>query len=190
MDSKTLLFTLLLLATGFAQAQEKKDQPLNLFGGDSKAKGPTIITATQEATFDSKAHTAVFTGNVQVQDPQFSLVCDKLTVFLNKEEGGMREANAEGNVFIVSISKSKSGGPDEKSTGKGERAVYTTADGLIVLSGSPQIQQGGNTHIATEPGTKMFLYRDGRLNTEGSSRTIIQNKPKDSKESPKSNAPQ
>ncbi len=167
---RKIIFLTLFCAACSLQAQEKS---LNLFG-DSNAKGPTIVTASTEATFDSQNHVAVFVGNVQVQDPQFSMICDKLTVQLNKDEGGMKQANADGNVNIVSVQKDKNGGPDQKSTGKGERAVYTPGDGRIALYGWPQIQQGGNTHIATEASTKMFLFKDGRLETEGGSRTIIQ----------------
>ncbi|HEY5752490.1 MAG TPA: LptA/OstA family protein [Chthoniobacterales bacterium] len=161
-----------------ASSGAKKDAGLNFLGGSSeKSKGPTIINATNEATFNSKTHTAVFTGSVQVQDPQFSLRCDELTVYLNdNEQGGLKEAVAAGNVYIISIRKGQNGAPDEKSTGRGERAVYTTADGKMVLSGGmPQIQQGLNLHVATEPGTVMELYRDGRLQTRGATRTIIQN---------------
>ena len=157
-----------------------QDKSLNLFG-DSNAKGPTIVTASEEATFDSQNHVAVFSGSVQVQDPQFSMTCDKLTVQLDKDQGGMKQANADGNVVIVSIRKDKNGGPDEKSTGKGGSAVYTTSDGRIALYGSPQIQQGNNTHIATEASTKMYMFKDGRLKTDGASRTIIQPAPKEDK---------
>ena len=153
---------------------------MNLFG-DNNAKGPTIVTATESATFDSQNHVAVFAGSVQVQDPQFSMTCDKLTVQLNKDQGGMKQANADGNVLIVSVRKDKNGGPDEKSTGKGQSAVYTPDDGRIALYGNPQIQQGGNTHIATEQSTKMYLFKDGRLKTEGGSRTIIQPGSRDEK---------
>lgn len=153
---------------------------MNLFG-DNNAKGPTIVTASEEATFDSQNHVAVFVGSVQVQDPQFSMTCDKLTVQLNKDQGGMKQANAEGHVLIVSIRKDKNGGPDEKSTGKGDSVVYTPDDGRIALYGSPQIQQGSNTHISTEPSTKMYLFKDGRLQTEGGSRTIIQPSSKENK---------
>ncbi|HEY5894995.1 MAG TPA: LptA/OstA family protein [Chthoniobacterales bacterium] len=164
--------------TAAASSGGKKDSGMNFLGDSSgKAKGPTIINAANEATFNSKTHTAVFSGNVQVQDPQFSLRCDALTVYLNdNEEGGLKEAVAEGNVYIISIRKGQNGSADEKSTGKGEKAVYTAADGKMVLSGGiPQIQQGPNLHLATEPGTVMELYRDGRLKTRGATRTIIQN---------------
>ncbi|MEO7932843.1 MAG: LptA/OstA family protein [Chthoniobacterales bacterium] len=179
MVRKFLFLTLFCTAACHLPAQDKS---LNLFG-DDKAKGPTIVTASTEATFDNQNHVAVFVGNVQVQDPQFSMTCDKLTVQLNKEEGGMKQANADGNVNIVSIQKDKNGGPDQKSTGKGEHAIYTTIDGRIVLTGSPQIQQGGNTHISTDPRTKMTIFKDGRLQTDGPSRTTIM--PSDDDKKPK-----
>lgn len=48
-------------------------------------KEPTEITASQEASFDSKARQAIFLGDVHVKDPQFTLSTDKLTVFFKKE---------------------------------------------------------------------------------------------------------
>src|SRR5688500_9567446 len=45
---------------------------------EKKSKGPTEITAL-EATFDQKANLAVFIGDVVVKDPEFNVVCDKLT---------------------------------------------------------------------------------------------------------------
>lgn len=169
-NSHRAIFGLLFLFVLPGFAQEKS---LSLFG-DNQAKGPTIITATQEASFDSQNSVAIFTGDVQVQDPQFSMTCDRLTVQLDKDNGGIKQAEADGSVLIVSIRKDKNGGPDEKSTGKAERAVYTPGNGQVALTGSPQIQQGGNTHIATERSTRMLLFRDGRLQTVGGSRTLIQ----------------
>ncbi|HEX8372292.1 MAG TPA: LptA/OstA family protein [Chthoniobacterales bacterium] len=181
MVRKLLLLTSLCTLTWTVSAQDKeKEKSLNLFG-DNTAKGPTVVTASKEANFDSQNHVAVFVGDVQVQDPQFSMTCDKLTVQLNKEQGGLKQANADGNVFIVSVQKSKDGGPDEKSTGKGDRAVYTTEDGRIALYGSPQIQQGGTTHVGTDPSTQMFLWKDGRMQTKGPSKTVLSSTPKENK---------
>lgn len=47
------------------------------------AKAPTEIIA-REASLDNKNHIAIFTGEVDVKDPQFNLDCDKLTVHLKK----------------------------------------------------------------------------------------------------------
>ena len=174
----------------------------DLFGGDDKdrAKGPTDIRCSQEAQFDTKTRSGVFVGNVKVMDPQFTLTTDRLAVKLNKEEdgGGLEEAQADGNVLIVHVNQPKSSPnqavaattatpgakpqpqqPQQQpvtSTGKAERAVYEAKDGSITLTGWPQVTQGVNTHIATAPGVKMILYRDGRMQTYGSTRTLIQDK--------------
>ncbi len=176
----------------------------NLFGDDSKGrpKGPTEITATQEAQFDVKSRSGVFIGNVKVVDPQFTLTSDRLTVHLNKDEegGGLNDAEAIGNVVIVHINQPKTVAqpaapapgttPGAKtatagtartqqpttSIGKAERALYAAKDGSVTLTGWPQITQGGNTHVATSPGVKMVLFRDGRMQTFGGTRTLIEDR--------------
>jgi lipopolysaccharide export system protein LptA len=66
--------------------------------------------------------------------------------------------------------------PPVLSTGRARKAIYDAKDESVTLIGWPQITQGINTHISTEEGTRMILYRDGRLKTFGGSRTIIQDK--------------
>jgi lipopolysaccharide export system protein LptA len=174
----------------------------DLFGGDSKdrPKGPTEITATQEAQFDTKTRIGVFIGNVKVVDPQFTMTSDRLTVHLNKdnEGGGLNDAEADGNVIIVHLNQPKNPAPQAPSpgattpatpgqagtpsqqpvtsTGKAEKALYEAKDGSITLTGWPQVTQGANTHIATAPGVKMVLYKDGRMQTYGSTRTLIEDR--------------
>ena len=92
-------------------ASQTPDSSNDLFGGDSKdrPKGPTEITATQEAQFDTKTRIGVFIGNVKVVDPQFTMTSDRLTVHLNKDEegGGLNDAEAQGNVVIVHVNQPK-----------------------------------------------------------------------------------
>src|SRR5277367_514410 len=56
--------------------------PSNDLLGDSNGRpqGPTEITATQEAQFDTKTRSGIFIGNVKVVDPQFTLTSNRLTV--------------------------------------------------------------------------------------------------------------
>jgi lipopolysaccharide export system protein LptA len=70
------------------------------------------------------------------------------------------------------------------STGRAQKAIYDAKDQSVTLIGWPQITQGVNTHISTEEGTRMILYRDGRLKTLGGSRTIIQDKSEANKAAP------
>jgi hypothetical protein len=66
--------------------------------------------------------------------------------------------------------------PPVLDTGRSQRALYNAKQDAVTLTGWPQVTQGLNTHIATEEGTRMILYRDGRLQTFGPSRTIIEDK--------------
>jgi lipopolysaccharide export system protein LptA len=130
-----------------------------------------------------------------------------------EEGGGLKQADGEGNVTIVHLNQPKpaatpggspapaatstptpapapaAGTPPTaqqpvKSTAKAERAVYVTKDGTITLTGWPQVTQGVNTHISTESGVKMIIYNDGRLQTYGSTRTIIQDRSEPNKSNP------
>jgi lipopolysaccharide export system protein LptA len=215
--------------TGDAKATvEAKKTPGDVLGGDNsdQNKGPTEVTAKDEVQFNGQTHMAVFIGSVKVIDPQFTMTTDKLTVWMNKQEegGGIRDAEADGNVIIVHLNPPK----DDKtaaqagsspgasplarpvakpvatvaempaaspsastagataaaspsatpvlSTGRARKALYNAKQDAVTLLGWPQVTQGVNTHIATEEGTRMILYRDGRLETFGPSRTIIQDK--------------
>ena len=179
-----------------------KGQSNDLLGDNNgRPQGPTEITATQEAQFDTKTRSGIFIGNVKVVDPQFTLTSNRLTVHLNKDEdgGGLNEAEAQGNVVIVHINQPKTPAqpaqtaaaskpatigptpaptpatPQQPTTsvGKAETAVYLSKHGSITLTGWPPVKQGLNTHIATAPGVKMVIYKDGKMQTYGSTRTLI-----------------
>jgi len=179
------------------KANEKKTN--DFFGQEdiSQPKGPTEITAKDQAQFDMHTRTGVFLGSVKVVDPQFTMTADKLTVHLNKQEdgGGLEQAEAEGNVFIIHMNQPKApdastGQPNSgrqataqatpqqpvRSTGKAAKAIYLAKDGSVTLLGWPEVTQGEDTQVATDPETKMILFRDGRMTTYGSTRTVIQEK--------------
>lgn len=165
---------LLIALAASALAQTSAD-PLGLGPlADNRPLGAkTEITAQKEATFDEKKNVAVFLGNVRVTDPGFLLAADKLTVTLAADRSGIDRAIAEGNVVIVQRSPDDKDGENKGAVGRAQRAEYVPSTGRATLSGSPQIQQGINRHIATSPGTRMILHRDGRASTVGPSRTVI-----------------
>jgi hypothetical protein len=74
-------------------------------------------------------------------------------------------------------------------TGRSQKAIYNAKEDAVTLIGWPQVTQGINTHIATEEGTRMILYRDGRLQTFGPSRTVIQDKSSMNQPSPSPGEP-
>jgi lipopolysaccharide export system protein LptA len=158
---------------------------------DSAPKGPTEITATKEATFDEKARVAVFVGEVHVKDPQFTLTSKKLTAYLKKQspqsgptsspaasnasaEGGLERAVAEEEVVIVQDKPDPNGGEPVHYVGKAAKADYDAISGDVKLTGWPQVQQGINTHIATEESTIMILNRIGTIKTYGKSKTVLE----------------
>ena len=113
-------------------------------------------------------------GHVRVFDPRFNLQSDKLTVFIHKEEGeGLEKAIAEGNVGVVRDKPDPKGGPPSKAVGLSDKAVYTSSDGNVELTGSPRVQMNLDSHVATSPDTVMILNQNGHLTTHGPSRTEI-----------------
>lgn len=145
------------------------------FGGSSKERPPnaeTVITAMDESTFDNRSGVAEFTGSVTVKDPQFTLTCDRLKAFLNQDRKGLERVEATGNVVIRQENKDAKG-KDVVSVAKSGKAVFHPATGDVDLTEWPKVEQGINAHIATDSGTKMILNRAGKINTTGSSRTMI-----------------
>jgi lipopolysaccharide export system protein LptA len=76
----------------------------------------------------------------------------------------------------ANASASPSATPPVLDTGRAQKAIYNAKQDAVTLIGWPQVTQGMNTHISTEESTRMILYRDGRLQTFGPSRTVIEDK--------------
>lgn len=165
-----------------AEKPAEKDPLKQAFGGgfigDSKVAVTTEILA-DEAFFDSGNSIGIFTGHVIVKDPRFNLQADKLTVYLGKgETRGLDRAVAEGNVGMIREAPGENGGPPMRSVGRAESAVYTAGNGNVELKGTPRVQSGVNSHIATSPDTVMVINQSGQLTTKGPSRTEIRQDPK------------
>jgi lipopolysaccharide transport protein LptA len=155
-------------------AKGKAQLPRGLAANDNN--GQPIVTQiySDEASFETEKRIGVFTGHVRVFDPRFNLQSDKLTVFIHKEEGeGLEKAIAEGNVGVVRDKPDPKGGPPSKAVGLSDKAVYTSSDGNVELTGSPRVQMNLDSHVATSPDTVMILNQNGHLTTHGPSRTEI-----------------
>ena len=141
-------------------------------GQERPAGAETVITSLEEATFDNRTGIAEFVGSVVVKDPQFTLTCYRLKAFLNTDRKGLDRVEAEGNVVIRQENEDERGS-NVVSVARSQRAIFKPDTGDIDLTGWPQVQQGINAHVATEEGTKMILNRAGKINTSGSSKTVI-----------------
>jgi lipopolysaccharide transport protein LptA len=165
-------------------AGKTEKDPIKALVGGGVAATPNDQPVTteiyaNEAYFDSKENIGTFTGQVIVKDPRFNLQTDKLTVYLGTGEvRGLDHAVAEGNVGVVREAPGENGGPPVQSVGRADKAVYTAKDGNIELSGTPRVQSGMNTHVATSPDTVMLINQSGQLTTRGPSRTEIRQEPK------------
>ena len=163
---------------------EKKpaDQNNSFLGGmkGAQTNGPvTTEIYADNAFFDSNKNIGIFSGNVKVADPRFTLQSEKLTVYITKGENqGLEKAVAEGNVAVVRDRPDPNGGEATRAVGRSEKATYIAATGDVELRGTPRVQEGVNTHIATSPDTVMVVNQNGQLTTHGPSRTEIRQEPK------------
>ena len=93
----------------------------------------TDIDASQSASFSSKDRIAVFSGNVKVTDPRFQLVCDKLTVFLNKPAPAGQNAAATPPPLATPAAGKGKGGEDSATPSGGSGIDHALAEGHVVI---------------------------------------------------------
>jgi lipopolysaccharide transport protein LptA len=173
--------------TAAAAKKEKKEKqsadkinPLvsGLKGAPTNGPVTTEIYA-DDALFDSNKNVGVFSGHVKVADPRFTLQSEKLTVYITKGQNqGLEKAIADGNVAVVRDRPDPNGGAPTRAVGRADQATYTAATGNVELRGTPRVQEGVNTHIATSSETVMIVNQNGQLTTHGPSRTEIRQEPK------------
>jgi lipopolysaccharide transport protein LptA len=122
---KLLTGLLLLLALG-AGAPAAAGAPAK---AKPKPKGETVITSNR-LEYDYQEAVVLFEENVKVQDPQFTMTADRVLVFL-EGTNDVRQVRALGNVILVS----------EGRSARCAQAVYTRADGKIVMTGDAVLQR-------------------------------------------------
>jgi lipopolysaccharide transport protein LptA len=159
---------------------DDKTSPLTSGLKGASTNGPvTTEIYADDALFDSNKNVGVFSGHVKVADPRFTLQSEKLTVYITKGQNqGLEKAIAEGNVAVVRDRPDPNGGAPTRAVGRADQAIYTAATGNVELHGTPRVQEGVNTHIATSPETVMVVNQNGQLTTHGPSRTEIRQEPK------------
>ena len=164
------------------KAKESSESANPLVSG---LKGPatngpvTTQIEADDAFFDSNKNVGIFSGHVKVADPRFTLQSEKLTVYITKGQNqGLEKAVAEGNVAVVRDRADPNGGAPTRAVGRSDQATYIATTGNVELRGTPRVQEGVNTHIATSPDTVMVVNQNGQLTTHGPSRTEIRQEPK------------
>ena len=173
-------------ASAVAKKPDKKEKSsptknAALLGPATSQSNEPITTEiyADDAFFDSNKNQGIFSGHVKVADPRFTLQAEKLTVYITKGENqGLEKAVAEGNVAVVRDRPDPNGGPPTRAVGRSDQATYIATTGNVELRGTPRVQEGVNTHIATSPDTVMVVNQNGQLTTHGPSRTEIRQEPK------------
>ena len=164
-----------------SSSKPSPDKSSSLLGPLSLKSNEPITTEiySDVAFFDSNKNQGIFSGHVKVADPRFTLQADKLTVYITKGENqGLEKAVAEGNVAVVRDRQDPNGGPPTRAVGRSDQATYLATTGDVEMRGTPRVQEGMNTHIATSPDTVMVVNQKGQLTTRGPSRTEIRQEPK------------
>jgi lipopolysaccharide transport protein LptA len=179
MTSRAAIHALLLLCATVTLRAQFADQtagpsgdPLGMGLNDRPRNSRTIIESDGGASFENTDNSAEFIGHVVVKDAQFDLTCDRLHVVLRPDRKGLQKVIASGNV-VITQQKKNDRGDIVKSVGKCGKATYDAATGDVTLQEWPQIQQGINSQVSTEPTTVMILNAKGRSRTIGGSRTMI-----------------
>lgn len=119
---------------GTPLAPKKNEEPAK------KAKGQTEITAL-EATFDQKTREAVFIEEVNVKDPEFTVLCDRLIAYLKKTK-----TNSDHPPANPPPASPPPAAPKEADDNKGgglERAVAEAAAGKVVIITQDKIDADG-----------------------------------------------
>ena len=118
----------------------------------------TVITS-DKLTFDYQQHFAYFQDNVVVVDPEMKLFADRMTVTFSASNK-VTEIKAEGKVFIV----------QEDKQARSDVAIYNLQQGVIVLTGKPQVTRGQD--VLT--GDKIIFWRDqNKMIVEPRARLVI-----------------
>ncbi len=157
------------------------EKSVSLLGPANSQSNEPITTEiyADDAFFDANKNEGIFSGHVKVADPRFSLQSEKLTVHITKGQNqGLEKAVADGNVAVVRDRPDPNGGPPTRAVGRADQATYIATTGDVELRGTPRVQEGVNTHIATSPDTVMVVNQKGQLTTRGPSRTEIRQEPK------------
>ena len=159
---------------GFLAGRRKKRQEKDALGNFLAPTKEAITTEiyANEADFDSKEYVGTFKGQVIVQDPRFNLQADKLTIYLARgKSAGWKKRSRKATSRSCATRRAKTAGRRFVPWADAERAVYTASDGNVEMTGTPRVQSGLNTHVATSPETVMIINQSGQLTTRGPSRT-------------------
>ncbi|MDE0837875.1 MAG: hypothetical protein OSB41_02385 [Kiritimatiellae bacterium] len=112
----------LVLTVGVCGAAPEKAQDVTL---------KKTIIKSNELTFDYKKSTAIFVGDVFVQDPGIKMTSDKMNVLFDSTNE-VKSVTASGNVRLW----------HDDITATCKRAIYQAQKGEVILLGNARLKRG------------------------------------------------
>ena len=165
-----------------ATITEEKTPPKAAEAGTKTAKEPTVVTS-ERLQVDYAHNVGTFEGNVLAVDPRITIRADKMVVTFgggtNQTARTIQKMNADGGVIIT----------QDKRKATSDHAEYTSADGKVLLTGNPRVDEPGGS-VSGERIT--FWQGQDKMDVENSTRTIIypdEDKKKDQSPAPAKDAP-
>ena len=132
-----------------------------------KTEGQTEITA-DGAEFSNKTHIAIFTGQVIVKNPDFNVICDKLTAYLKHDEKAAVAANEKKPVADAATAKPPAADPAApKSKGGLEKAIAEMQDGKVVITQDKKEADGSITHSIGKGERAVYTAINGEVRLTG-----------------------
>jgi len=114
-----------------------------------KTEGQTEITA-DAAEFNNKTHIAIFIGHVIVKNPEFNVICDKLTAYLKHDDTPAAAEKKHADPATpkpVDPATQKPGDPAKPKKGGLERAIAEMQDGgKVIITQDKKEADGSITH--------------------------------------------
>lgn len=123
------------------------------------SRGDTTITSNR-MEYDYAKSSIIFEENVKVDNPEYTMTCERLIVMLNSTND-VKWIKASRNVILVNGDRSA----------KCDQAIYTKADGRVEMTGREVVVQRAKDQMT---GTKITIWlNDERVECEPA-RMILQ----------------
>lgn len=159
----TAILAILIGLTALPPRAEAQSATVSFGGLKSDTSQPVEVTSDQLAVNQTDG-TAIFTGNVVVVQGDMRLAAENVRVeYAKDDKTKVERITATGGVTLVSATEAA----------EGKEAVYTVANGEVVMTGDVLLTQNGGT-IA---GQKLIVDLDtGTGRMDGRVKTVLQPK--------------
>jgi len=137
---------------------------------DKEKREPIVVTSDRMEA-DELGSTVTFIGGVTLKKETLTLTADRLVVYYDAEDKGVREIEARDNVMVR----------QEGRVALANKAIYYSKDEKIVLTGDARINENEN-QLGGDRIT-MFM-RDDRSIVEGGKILFYQDKQLENKQKP------